>query len=358
MNHDGRVIKLQESLSEHEVDGLLVVDLDNVRYLTGFSGSNGQVVITAQSSLFLTDGRYRARAQETVRAAEVVVYADSPLSTMKDRLATEGVRRVGIEASTMTVAQHGRFASKLEGFELVATTGVVEKLRRTKDDDEIELMRRAVGIADAAYDWVLDRLEVGSTEREVALDLEVRMRRDGADEVSFIPIVGSGPHSAHIHHSPSDRRLERGDLVLMDFGCRVKGYCSDLTRTVCLGPASAEQKEMYATVLSAQLAGFESITPGSETRDADAAARAIVEAAGHAEDFGHGLGHGLGLNVHEAPRLHWTSEDRFTAGDICTVEPGIYVIGSGGIRIEDDVLVTGSGAETLTGAPKKELIEL
>ena len=358
MNHERRVNQLQESLAEHDVEALFVVDLDNVRYLTGFSGSNGQVVITPKSSFFLTDGRYRARAQETVRAAEVVVYADSALVPVKDRLATEGIRRVGIEGSTVTVADHGRFAAKLEGFELVTTTGVVEALRRTKDVEEIELMRRAVAMADAAFDWVLDRIVTGATERELALDLEVKMRRDGADEVSFTPIVGSGPLSAHIHHTPSDRALERGDLVLLDFGCRVQGYCSDLTRTVCLGTASPEQKEMYATVLSAQLAGFEVITPGVGTREADAAARSIVDAAGHAEDFGHGLGHGLGLNVHESPRLHWASDDTFMAGDICTVEPGIYVIGSGGIRIEDDVLVTGSGAEALTGAPKKELIEL
>lgn len=358
MNHEGRVNKLQESLTEHDVEALFIVDLDNVRYLTGFSGSNGQVVITPKSSWFLTDGRYRARAQETVRAAEVVVYADSALVPLKNRLAAEGARRVGIEASTVTVAERGRFAAKLEGFELVETTGVVEALRRTKDDDEIQLMRRAVATTDDAFDWVLDRLVAGATEREVALDLEVKMRRDGADEVSFTPIVGSGPLSAHIHHSPSDRPLEKGDLVLLDFGCRVEGYCSDLTRTVCLGTASPEQKEMYATVLSAQLAGFEAVTPGARTRDADAAARTIVEAAGHAEDFAHGLGHGLGLNVHESPRLHWASEDTFMAGDICTVEPGIYVIGSGGVRIEDDVLVTGSGAEALTGAPKKELIEL
>lgn len=358
MNHEGRVNKLQESLAEHDVEALFVVDLDNVRYLTGFSGSNGQVLITPKSSFFLTDGRYRARAQESVRAAEVVVYAESALVPLKDRLSAEGIRRVGIEGSTVTVADHGRFAAKLEGSELVTTTGVVEALRRIKDAEEIELIRRAVAMADAAFDWVLDRIVTGATEREVALDLEVKMRRDGADEVSFTPIVGSGPLSAHIHHSPSDRPMERGDLVLLDFGCRVEGYCSDLTRTVSLGAASPEQKEMYATVLSAQLAGFEVVTPGARTSEADAAARAVVDAAGHAEDFGHGLGHGLGLNVHESPRLHWASEDTFTAGDVCTVEPGIYVIGSGGIRIEDDVLVTGSGAEALTGAPKKELIEL
>jgi Xaa-Pro aminopeptidase len=358
LNHEARVKKLQDSLPEHEVDALFVVDLDNVRYLTGFSGSNGQVVVTPKSSWFLTDGRYRARAQETVRAAEVVVYADSALVPLKDRLATEGVKRVGIEASTVTVAERGRYSAKLEGSELVETTGVVEALRRTKDDDEIGLMRRAVAMADGAFDWVLDRLVTGATEQEVALDLEVKMRREGADEVSFTPIVGSGPLSAHIHHSPSDRPLERGDLVLLDFGCRVEGYCSDLTRTVCLGTASPEQKQMYATVLAAQLAGVEAVTPGGRTREADTAARAIIDASGHAEDFGHGLGHGLGLNVHESPRLHWASEDTFMARDICTVEPGIYVIGSGGIRIEDDVLVTDSGAEVLTGAPKKELIEL
>ncbi len=317
MNHEGRVNKLQESLTEHDVEALFIVDLDNVRYLTGFSGSNGQVVITPKSSWFLTDGRYRARAQETVRAAEVVVYADSALVPLKDRLAAEGARRVGIEASTVTVAERGRFAAKLEGFELVETTGVVEALRRTKDDDEIQLMRRAVATTDDAFDWVLDRLVAGATEREVALDLEVKMRRDGADEVSFTPIVGSGPLSAHIHHSPSDRPLEKGDLVLLDFGCRVEGYCSDLTRTVVLGnriPRTERDVRRRSCRLSSR--GLRQSPRARGRCDVDAAARTIVEAAGHAEDFAHGLGHGLGLDVHESPRLHWASEDTFMAGDI------------------------------------------
>lgn len=358
MNHDTRVAKLREGLAETEVDCLLVVNLDNVRYLTGFSGTNGQVLITPESALFFTDGRYRARAQQTVQAAEVVVYPDSIFALLRERLTADGIERLGIEASAMTLADHDRFAGKLEGVELIATTGVVERLRRSKDEDEVALVRRAVEITDAAFEWVLDRLVSGPTEREVALELEVKMRRDGADEVSFTPIVGSGPLSAHIHHTPCDRRLERGDLVLLDFGCRVEGYCSDLTRTVCVGDASSEQKEMYATVLSAQLAGIDSVAAGVEARDADAAAREIIVAAGHSDGFAHGLGHGLGLNVHEAPRLHWSSGDTLMAGDICTVEPGIYVIGSGGIRIEDDVLVTGAGAEALNRAPKKELLEL
>jgi len=358
VNNEGRVTKLRSGLAETQADGLLVVDLDNVRYLTGFSGSNGQVLITPESVQFFTDGRYRARAQQTVQGADVVVYSDSLFAPLRDRLAAGGIKKLGIEASAMTVADHHRFAGKLDDYELIATTGVVEKLRRAKDADEVDLMRRAVEITDAAFEWVLDRLMGGPTEREVALELEVKMRRDGADEVSFTPIVGSGPLSAHIHHTPSDRKLEPGDLVLLDFGCRVEGYCSDLTRTVCLGGASSEQKEMYATVLSAQLAGLDAVGAGVPARDADAAARRIIDAAGHGDDFGHGLGHGLGLNVHEAPRLHWSSEDTLAVGDVCTVEPGIYVIGSGGIRIEDDVLVTQAGSEALNRAPKKELLEL
>ena len=358
MNNEARVAKLRTGLAETQAEALLVVDLDNVRYLTGFSGSNGQVLITPESAQFFTDGRYRARAQQTVQGAEVIVYSDSLFAPLRERLAAEDVKRLGIEASAMTIADHHRYAGKLDGFELVATTGVVEKLRRAKDDDEMELLRRAVEITDSAFEWILDRLMGGPTEREVALELEVKMRQDGADEVSFTPIVGSGPLSAHIHHTPSDRQLEPGDLVLMDFGCRVEGYCSDLTRTVCLGGASSAQKEMYATVLSAQLAGLEAVGAGVPTRQADAAARSVIDAAGHADDFGHGLGHGLGLNVHEAPRLHWSSEETLAVGDVCTVEPGVYVIGSGGVRIEDDVLITEAGAEALNQAPKKELLEL
>ncbi|HEX2294819.1 MAG TPA: M24 family metallopeptidase, partial [Actinomycetota bacterium] len=242
--------------------------------------------------------------------------------------------------------------------ELTPTKNLVEKLRRRKDAEEVSLLREAVRISDEAFEWVLERLGPGRTEREVALDLEVEMRRRGADSVSFEPIVGSGPLSAHIHHTPSDREMQAGDLVLLDFGARWGGYCSDLTRTVALGSAGDHHREVYEIVLAAQAAGIEATRPGAACAGVDAAARAVVDGAGYGETFGHGLGHGVGLDIHEAPRFHKTSEDTLAAGDVMTVEPGIYEGGSGGIRIEDCVLVTDEGCEVLGKAPKDALIEI
>jgi Xaa-Pro aminopeptidase len=205
---------------------------------------------------------------------------------------------------------------------------------------------------------MLDRLRPGMTEREVALELEMYMRTNGAEALSFEPIVGSGPQSAHIHHTPNERVLEKGDLVLLDFGCKVDGYCSDLTRTVVLGPASEQQLESYGLVLEAQRVGIEAVRPGAPGKEVDAVSRAVIEGTGRGEEFGHGLGHGVGLEVHEAPRLHRISRDTLKPGDVVTVEPGVYESSWGGIRIEDCVLVTEEGYEVLGRAPKDELIEI
>jgi Xaa-Pro aminopeptidase len=358
MDHEGRIARVRAALEGAGVEALLVTNLTNVRYLCGFSGTNGQMLVTGSDATFFTDPRYRARAGDLVQGAEVVVYDAHLHESLRPYLASGGTRKVGIEASTMTVALRDQLASKLDGVELAATKNLVEELRRRKEPEEISLLREAVRIGDEAFTWALERLGPGRTEREVALDLEVEMRRRGADSIAFDPIVGSGPLSAHIHHTPSDRELASGDLVLLDFGARWQGYCSDLTRTVVLGSATEEQRAVYATVLAAQIAGIDAIAPGARGVDCDATARKVVDDAGYGDTFGHGLGHGIGLEVHEAPRLHKTSEDTLGTADIVTAEPGIYVTGTGGIRIEDCVLVTEEGCEVLGKAPKDELIEL
>ena len=358
MRYSDRIGKVREALPEVEVDALLVTNLTNVRYLTGFSGTNGQVLVWQEGALFLSDPRYAARAADLVEEAEVTIYADALTDVLPDRLRAAGAGRVGIEAETITVAQRDRIAAKVETAELVATSGLVERLRRSKEPEEITALRRAVEIGDAAFEWILGRLSPGRTEREIALDLEVHMRSEGAEDVSFPPIVGSGPLSAHIHHTPGDRALRPGDLVLFDFGSLSGGYCSDLTRTVVLGKATEEQKQAYATVLRAQSEGIGALRAGAEGVRVDAVARDLIAAAGHAEAFGHGLGHGVGLDIHEAPRLHRTSKDSLVEGDVVTVEPGIYHVGWGGIRIEDCCLVTGDGAEVLGRAPKDQLLEV
>ena len=356
MDNAGRVSKVSSALSSAGVDALLVTNLTNVRYLTGFSGTNGQVLVHPGGATFFTDPRYEARAGQIVSGADVSIYPARITDVLGDLLSKLGISKLGVEGS-MTLSERDDLAERLAP-ELVTTSGIVEALRRTKEPAEVEMLRKAIAIGDAAFSWMVDRLAPGMSEREVALDLEVYMRQHGADGNSFPPIVGSGPLSAHIHHSASDRTFEKGDFVLMDFGCTFEGYCSDLTRTVVLGAATDEQQELYSLVLEAHNAGIAAVRPGARGADVDAAARTIIEAAGKGERFGHGLGHGVGLDIHEAPRLHRISEDTLATGDVVTVEPGVYLPGSGGVRIEDCVLVTDSGAEVLGSAPKDHLIEL
>lgn len=356
MSTTDRIAAVTGALESLEVDALLVTNLTNVRYLTGFSGSNGQVLITASGATFFTDPRYEARAGDLVSGADIVLYPNKLLEALPGRL--PGIGTLGIEADTMSVAERDELEAGLEGVTVSSQRGVVEELRRVKDESEIAAIRRAVEIADEAYATMLERLAPGMEERRVALEIEVLMRERGADAVSFDPIIGSGPLSAHIHHTASDRVFEKGDLVLLDFGARVDGYCSDITRTVVLGPATDEQREVYGIVLEAQRAGIDAVSTGAGGRDVDAAARAVIEAAGHGDRFAHGLGHGVGLDIHESPRLSKVSTDSLRAGDVVTVEPGIYLPGDGGVRIEDDVHVTEEGPVVLNRAPKEELLEL
>ena len=357
MDHAGRITCLQRKIGDLGVDALFVTNLTNVRYLTGFSGTNGQVLVTPSDAFFFTDPRYSARAGHLVTGAEVEIYPTRVTDSLAPRLAGIGAKSVAVEATTMTLADRDKLAAALSKVDLVPVEGAIEELRRAKEPDEIAAISAAARIADDAFAWVMDRLVPGATERGIALDIEVRMRLAGADDVSFDPIVGSGPLSAHIHHSPSERAFDKGDLVLLDFGALVDGYCSDMTRTVCLGPASDEQRQMYETVLAAQRAGIDAVRAGVVGKEVDAAARAVVEEAGRADEFPHSLGHGIGLDIHETPALR-LSQEPLVAGEVVTIEPGLYVVGAGGVRIEDDVVVTEDGCDILTASPKDTLLEL
>ncbi len=357
MDHAGRAGRVRHELARLEVDALLVTNLTNVRYLTGFSGTNGQTLVTDTTTLFFTDPRYEARAGQIVTEAEVEIYPTRLTDVLGPRLESQRIRRLGVEADTMTLAERDRLAERLSSTELAPVEGVVEEHRRTKDRDEIAAIKSAVQIADDAFAWAIDRLAPGATEREVALDLEVRMRLSGADDVSFDPIVGSGELSAHIHHTPTDRPFEKGDLILLDFGCRVDGYCSDMTRTVVLGSATEDQRETYELVLAAQMAGIAAVRAGVTGTDVDAAARTVIDVAGRGHHFPHSLGHGVGLEIHETPALK-TSDVELRSGEVVTIEPGIYVTGEGGIRVEDVVVATEDGCDVLTGSAKDTLLEL
>ncbi|MFN2525553.1 MAG: M24 family metallopeptidase [Actinomycetota bacterium] len=357
MNHAARVDKMIDLLDRESVDAFLVADLLNVRYLTGFSGTAGAVLIHAGGAIFYTDGRYRARAGDLVQGAEIAIYRERVSELLPQALADRNIKTLGFEAEQLTVAQRDDFERDLP-VELRPTRGVVADLRRSKEPSEIAAIKEAVRLADEAFEQVLTRLTPGANEREVALFLEVTMRESGADEVSFPPIVGSGTHAAHIHHTPTTREFQRDELVLLDFGARVDGYCSDLTRTVVLGSATDELRERYRLVFDAQERGIAQVAPKVACRGVDSAARSVIEQAGQGDLFAHGLGHGVGLDIHEAPRLNRESNQTLVEGDVVTVEPGIYDPAWGGIRIEDCVHVSASGPEVLAKAPKHELIEV
>ena len=362
MDYEDRIKRLQAELHEgpHEkLDALYVSHLPNVRYLCGFTGSSGVLVVGRDTAWFLTDSRYRTQAAEEVIGADVEVYGlPDQLGAALARIAASlGVARVGFEAEHVAAAAAERLAESFPGCEYVATSGVVEGLRRVKEPEELERIRAAAELADAGLAYVLELVRPGVSERELAIKLESHMRLAGAEAVSFPAIVAAAERSALPHAHPTDRAVEEGRFLLFDLGCVVDGYCSDLTRTVVVGRADAEHRELYELVAAAQRAGLDALGPGRTGAEVDAAARNVIAAAGRGEAFGHSLGHGVGIEIHEAPTLRSTSRDLLAPGHVVTVEPGVYLPGFGGVRIEDLTVVTASGHEPLSHAPK-ELIEL
>ena len=332
---------------------MLVTDLINVRYLSGFSGSNGALLVFADDRVpvLATDGRYRTQAAEQAPDLEIAV--ERALGRyLVGQAAAGGVRKLGFESNVVTVDGFDALTGELDErggeTELVRAAGTVEALREVKDAGELALLRLACEAADAALNDLVDRggLRPGRTEREVGRELEVLMLDHGADGISFETIVAAGPNSAIPHHRPTDAALADGDFVKIDFGALVAGYHSDMTRTFVLGKGADWQREIYQLVSEAQRAGREALRPGTGLRDVDAAARRLIEDAGYGENFGHGLGHGVGLQIHEAPGIGATSAGTLLAGSVVTVEPGVYLPGRGGVRIEDTLVVADQTPET------------
>ena len=347
-----RAERLEEALRDRELDALVVADPANLRWLTGFTGSNGAAVVGPGIRRFLTDFRYLTQAREQVDGA----WGDAEIATdLLERMAEGGLPpRVGFADDHFTVKQHERLR-KLVGddVELVPAGGLVEELRLVKEREEVDAVRDAARVADEAFrEVVLEGGIVGRTEREVALDLEIATRRRGADGASFPPIVAAGAHGALPHAQPRDVEIPADTLVVIDWGAQKGGYASDCTRTVATGEVDARDREVYELVHRAQREALAAVRPGPTGREVDAVARGIIDAAGHAEHFGHGLGHGVGLEVHEGPRLSKQGETALAAGQIVTVEPGVYVPGRIGVRIEDLVVVTDEGNEVLSSIPK------
>lgn len=348
-----RADRLEARVRERELDALLVTELVNVRWLTGFTGSNASAIVGPGVRQFLTDFRYLTQSAEQVADAFAREIAPADLLAAMARLVPEGAGRVGFDDATLPVRSFERLREALGArVELVAAGGLVEELRAIKDPGEIEKVRAAALLADAALSSVLARGLVGRTEREVALDLEFEQRRLGAEAVSFPPIVAAGAHGALPHAVPRDVAIPAGTLVVIDWGCRLDGYCSDCTRTFATGELDPRDREVYDLVLEAQVAALAAVRPGPTGREVDAVAREIIAAAGHDEHFGHGLGHGVGLEVHEGPRLSATSDAALAAGQVVTIEPGVYIPGTVGVRIEDLVVVREGGGEVLSTLTK------
>ena len=347
---EARTDRLVELVTERELDCLLVTELPNVRYLTGFTGTSGACVVTPNERLFLTDFRYVEQAAEQVQGYETAQLGRDMAGDLARRLRG----RAGFDDEHVSVALHGKLGEKTaDGVELVAAGGLVERLRAVKDDAEVAAMRVAAELATAAYESLLELGLAGRTERDVAVGLVRFMEDQGAEGPSFEPIVASGAHGALPHAVPRDVEIPAGTLVVVDLGAQVDGYCSDCTRTLATGPLDDEAVAVYGLVLEAQQAALAAARAGAECAVVDGVARDVIEAAGHGERFGHGLGHGVGLEVHEAPRLGKTAKGELEAGTAVTVEPGVYLPGEFGVRIEDLVIVGAGEPEILTSFPKE-----
>jgi Xaa-Pro aminopeptidase len=344
----GRGDRLEALLAERELDRLLVTDLTNVQYLTGFTGTNGACVCGPEVRHFFTDFRYTERAAAEVEGWEPITVEGDWLGAIAATL--EG--RAGFEDDQMSVRVLDKLKGKLaDGVEAVAAGGLVERLRRVKDSEELRAIAAASELADEVWKWSIERGLSGRGEREVARAAEARIRELGGDP-SFPTIVAAGPSGALPHAEPGEREIGRGELVVFDMGAKLDGYCSDGTRTYATGDPGEEGRAVYEVVLEAQLAALAAIAAGVNGEAVDAVARKVIDAAGHGDRFGHGLGHGVGLEVHEGPRLSLRSDDILAPGEVVTVEPGVYLPGRLGVRIEDLVVVTEDGYRNLSGLPK------
>ncbi|QNO16141.1 aminopeptidase P family protein [Alkalicella caledoniensis] len=352
-----RLAKIKGKIKEQNIDAFLVLQPQNRYYLSGFTGSSGYLIIAENEGIFLTDFRYKEQARTQVQGFTIVQHGLDVLGDIYTELKRLGVKRLGFEQEHITYSQYLNFTNAFEGIELINIKPIVEELRMFKDEGEISKIEYSIDIAGRAFAHILGFLKPGITEREVALELEVFMKKEGASGLAFTTIVASGQRSSLPHGIASEKCLEKGDFVKMDFGCVYNNYCSDITRTVVLGKATDRQKEIYNTVLQAQQNALEGIRPGMTGMEADSLARDIIYKNGFKDNFGHGLGHSIGMVVHENPRLAPKSSDILQPGHVFTVEPGIYIEDFGGVRIEDMIVITENGNRNLTKVTK-ELIEI
>lgn len=353
-----RLTRLRESLVAQGLEALLISQPENRRYLSGFTGSSGWLLISAERSILATDFRYYEQVGREAPAFELAQIKTTFSKLLPDLLAGMGVRRLGFESQHVTVDELDTWRQATEGVEWVPCKGLVEALRAVKEEPEVEALRRSVALTDAAFAHLMEVIRPGMTEQQAAWEIESYMRSHGASKVAFDLIVAAGPNGALPHARASDRIVQPGEPIVIDIGCVVDGYCSDMTRTVCLGEPDPRYVAVWELVLRAQEAAKAAIRAGVPAVEVDGAARSLIAEAGYGEHFGHGLGHGVGLAVHESPKASPLSEDVLQAGMSLTVEPGIYLPGEFGVRIEDLVIVREEGAETLTNTPKTPALSI
>ncbi len=350
-----KIEKLRSSFSEHGIDGILITSPYNRRYISNFTGTAGVVLISADQAQFITDFRYIEQASKQCQGFEIIKFTDTIPKEIAVQAKKMGIQKLGFEEDFVTYSAFKVYETEIEA-ELVPVKGLIEKLRLIKSDAEIKILKEAADIADAAFKHILDFIRPGKTELEVSNELEFFMRKAGATSSSFDTIVASGYRSALPHGVASDKVIEKGDMVTLDYGAYYKGYVSDITRTLAVGEPEAKLKEIYEIVLEAQLRGMDGIKPGITGREADALTRDYIAEKGYGDYFGHSTGHGIGLEVHEGPGLAMKSDIVLEPGMVVTCEPGIYIPGLGGVRIEDDTLITKDHNEALTHSTKDLII--
>ncbi|TKJ41876.1 Xaa-Pro dipeptidase [candidate division LCP-89 bacterium B3_LCP] len=351
-----RILRLKRQLTKLNFDNFLVTHLSNIRYLCGFSGSAGVQIITPKKVRFFTDFRYQEQAAQQVHDAEVIIYkADYFKELKRHNYKLKG--RTGFEAAYLDVLTFNLYKSIFPNTDWIPSEKVIEEIAAVKEPSEIDIIRQATAITDQVFAEILPLIKPGINELDISAEISYLHKKKGADGDSFDPIVASGPRSALPHGIASDRKIKANEPVTIDMGGVYQGYASDLTRTVFVGRADSKFINIYNLVRTAQKAAMRAVRPGMKAKDLDEIARKVIRDEGYADHFGHGLGHGLGLDIHGEPRINSLSNDVLTTGHVFTIEPGVYIPGFGGVRIEDDILVTTDGCEVLTKSPR-ELIEL
>lgn len=350
-----RIEKIRQILDELKLDAFYITHIPNIRYITGFSGSSAFVIITKNKDYFLTDFRYKEQSAAQVKGFEIYVNYQT-IEEKKKIFAAEGFKRVGFESTHMTVHGLQTLKENFPGVEFVPVAERIEMLTMVKTPEEMAMIKKAIDITDKTFAKMLEVIKPGMTEKDVSAEISYWHKKYGADKDSFDPIVASGWRGCLPHGIASDKVIESGEMVTLDFGCIYNGFCSDLTRTISAGEPSDDMKKIYNIVLDAQMKAIDSAKEGMTSKELDSVARNYISEKGYGEKFGHGLGHGLGIEVHEMPSVSQRMEIKLPAGVVVTIEPGIYVENLGGVRIEDDIMITQNGCEVLNKSPKELII--